>query len=90
MLGLRKLAVTGGLSSGKTTVCKILESLGAYYISADQIVHRLLSPDTKIGKKIIDLLGPKILNGDQFDRAKIAKIVFSQKDTLNALEKILH
>ncbi len=90
MLGLRKLAVTGGLSSGKTTVCKILESLGAYYVSADQIVHKLLSPKTTIGKKIIDLLGPDILNGDQFDRAKIAKKVFSQKNKLDALEQILH
>lgn len=90
MLGLRKLAVTGGLSSGKTTVCKILEDLGAYYVSADQIVHKLLSPKTQLGKKIIALLGSKILNGDQFDRAKIAEIVFSQKDKLYALEQILH
>ncbi|HSX03898.1 MAG TPA: dephospho-CoA kinase [Rhabdochlamydiaceae bacterium] len=90
MLGLKKLAVTGGLSSGKTTVCKIFESLGAYYVSADQIVHRLLSPKTKIGKEIIDLLGPEIVNGDQFDRAKIAEKVFSQKDKLYALEQILH
>lgn len=90
MLVLKKLAVTGGLSSGKTTVCKILENLGAYYVSADQIVHQLLSPKTKIGKKIIDLLGSDILNGDQFDRAKIAEKVFSQKDKLYALEQILH
>jgi dephospho-CoA kinase len=90
MLVLKKLAVTGGLSCGKTTVCKIFESLGAYYVSADELVHQLLSPKTKIGKKIIDLLGPEIINGDQFDRAKIAEKVFSQKDKLYALEQILH
>jgi dephospho-CoA kinase len=90
MLALRKLAVTGGLASGKTTVCKILESLGAYYVSADAIVHTLLSPQTEIGEKIINLLGPEIVDGDQFDRAKIAKIVFSNQDKLYALEQLLH
>lgn len=90
MLGLRKIAVTGGLSSGKSTVCEMLSKLGAYVVSADEIVHRLLSPKTQIGKKIIDLLGSDVLNGDQFDRTKIAKKVFSQKDTLHALEQVLH
>lgn len=90
MLGLRKIAVTGGLSSGKSTVCQMFGKLGAFVVSADEIVHRLLSPKTKIGKKIIDLLGPEILSDDQFDRAKIAKKVFSQKDTLHAFEQILH
>ena len=41
MLTLKKVAVTGGLASGKTSVCHVLESCGAYVISADQIVHQL-------------------------------------------------
>lgn len=90
MLGLKKIAVTGGLSSGKSTVCKIFESLGAYYLSADDLVHQLLSPKTELGKKIVDLLGSEILSGDQFKRATIAEIVFSQKDKLEALEQLIH
>jgi len=88
---LKKVAITGGLSCGKSSVCQLFKSLGAYVMSADEIVHQLLSPDTKYGKKIINLLGQSILNEEkQFDRAKIAQIVFSQPQLLRQLEEILH
>jgi dephospho-CoA kinase len=41
MLTLRKVAITGGLSSGKSTVCRFLAEEGAYVVSADEIVHSL-------------------------------------------------
>lgn len=83
MLGLLKVAVTGGLSCGKTTVCQFLKELGAYVVSSDAIVHQLLSPDTKLGKKVVSLLGT-------LDRRKIAEIVFQDHDLLKKLEHLLH
>jgi len=90
MLTLKKVAITGGLSSGKTSVCELLKKRGAYCVSADEIVHQLLTPKSKIGLKIIELLGDEIVKGDQFDREKIAKIAFGEKQTLEALENLLH
>lgn len=90
MLSLRKVAVTGGLSAGKTTVCKIFKELGAYVVSADEIVHQLLSPGTSTAEQIVRLLGSDITNGNELDRKKIADKVFSQPDLLNSLEKIIH
>lgn len=90
MLALRKVAVTGGLSSGKTSVCRILKELGAFTVSADEIVHQLLSPKTKIGQEVIHLLGQEIYTENDLDREKIAKIVFSDAEKLRALEKLLH
>jgi len=87
---LRKIAVTGGLASGKTTVCRFLEELGAYVLSADAIVHELLSPQSPIGKNIVNLLGEEIVEGAKFNRKVIAEKVFKNKDTLLALEAILH
>ena len=83
MLKLNKIAVTGGLSSGKTTVCRILQELGAYVVNADEIVRQLLSSEPTIQRQVLSLLGT-------IDRRKIANIVFSNSDLLNALEKILH
>jgi len=57
MLTLRKVAITGGLSSGKSSVCQIFQELGAYIVSADEIVHRLLAPQSPVSEKIIELLG---------------------------------
>lgn len=87
---MRKLAVTGGLASGKTSVCRILESCGAYVANADEIVHQLLSPNTSVGKQVVSLLGSDIINHHEFDRKKIAQIVFSDPETLEKLEKIIH
>lgn len=90
MLALKKIAVTGGLAAGKSTVCSILHELGSYVISADAIVHQLLSPDTTVGQRVVALLGPEILSDHGLDRKKVADKVFSNFDLLRALEKILH
>ena len=90
MLTLKKVAVTGGLSCGKTSVCKLFREKGAYIVSADDIVHQLLSPNSKIGPQIVKLLGKEILSGNTFDRKKIANKVFNHPATLKSLEKILH
>lgn len=90
MLKLRKIAVTGGVSSGKSTVCGILKELGAFVISADEIAHQLLSPHTLIGKKVIEVLGSGIVSQDRIDRKKVADLVFSHPEKLEELEKIIH
>jgi dephospho-CoA kinase len=94
MLKLKKIAVTGGLAAGKTTVCQFFKEFGAYVISADEIVHQLLSPGNdprnNVVQRVISLLGPDIVSGRELDRKKIAAIVFSQPDLLHALEEIVH
>ncbi len=87
---MKKIAITGGLSSGKTSVCKIFEEKGAYVVSADDIVHELLSPQSSIGHQIVELLGKEVVIDSQFDRQKIAKSVFENKQILKSLENILH
>jgi dephospho-CoA kinase len=90
MLVLRKVAVTGGLSSGKSTVCRLFEEMGAYVVSSDLIVHQLLSPESHLGKQIIELLGNDVVKKGKFDRPQIAEKVFKDPLLLKQLEKILH
>lgn len=90
MLKLRKVAVTGGLSCGKSSVCRILKELGAYVVSADKIVHQLLSSDTNLGQEIVHLLGPDVLVNRKLDRSRIARLVFRDGKLLEALEKLIH
>jgi len=90
MLKIKKVAVTGGLAAGKTTVCQLFKSLGAYSVSADEIVHHLLSPGTPFSKRVVDLLGSSILSEGKIDRQKMAEIVFAHPKQLKALEDLLH
>ncbi len=90
MLKLKKVAITGGLSCGKSSVCRILKELGAYVVSADKIVHQLLSSDTNLGQEIVKLLGSDVLVNQKLDRSRIAHIVFHDLELLQALEKLVH
>jgi dephospho-CoA kinase len=90
VLSLRRIAITGGLASGKSTVCRIFKENGAYVVDSDAIVHRLLSPGTATGKQVVGLLGTDIVIENQIERKKIANLVFSDRKKLLALEAILH
>jgi len=87
---LRKIAITGGISSGKSTVCRLLAEQGAYIVDTDKIVHSLLLSDQEIRKKVISLLGPDVIVNDNLDRKAIAAKVFSHPETLKSLELLLH
>ncbi len=87
---MKKVVVTGGLSSGKSTVCHIFEELGAYVVSADKIVHDLIANNTDVRQKIVDLLGPGVVINGQLNRQAIAQKVFPHPKTLKDLEHILH
>ena len=90
MLTLKKIAITGGISSGKTTVCRILNKHGACTLNSDQIIHKFLTDDYPCITETIDLFGSEILTDGKIDRKKIAEIVFNDVEKLKALEKILH
>jgi dephospho-CoA kinase len=91
MLTSRKVAVTGNISSGKSTFCAFLKKYGAIVVDADQIVHELLSSaQTNLGKQVLQLLGNTILENGKISRKKIANEVFNHPQKLDALEKLLH
>ncbi|SPN73731.1 Dephospho-CoA kinase,dephospho-CoA kinase,Dephospho-CoA kinase,dephospho-CoA kinase,Dephospho-CoA kinase [Chlamydia serpentis] len=90
MLKLLKVSITGDLSSGKTEACQVFQELGAYVVSADKISHSFLIPHTRIGRRVIDLLGSDVVVGEAFDSQAIAAKVFYNAALLQGLEAILH
>lgn len=90
MLDCKKVAVTGNVACGKSTVCRLLEELGAEWFSADEAVHLLLSRDPVIIHKVVEWLGPEVWKEEHLDRSLIAKIVFNNPSLLRGLERILH
>ena len=90
MLKLKKIAITGGIASGKSSVCRFFKELGAFVVNADVVVHELLTPDTDLGQQVIQILGKEILSEGKINRRIVAEKVFKDPHLLEALEKQLH
>ncbi len=86
---IRRIAITGAISSGKSTLSDLLAKRGAYVIKADELVHELLSSDPRTIQQVTTIFGDVLTNG-VIDRKKLARFVFSDKEKLTALESILH
>ncbi len=87
---LKKIAITGGIATGKTQALKIFKKLGSYTLNADEIAHTLLIKNKNIKLQIVENFGKEILEKRKINRKKLAKIVFSDEKKLALLEKIIH
>jgi dephospho-CoA kinase len=85
-----KVGVTGGIGSGKSTVCRIFECLGVPVFRADEEGRRLLGEDKEVQKKVASLFGDAVLTKGKPDRKKIAAIVFADEGKLKQLNAIIH
>jgi len=85
----RRVIVSGGIGSGKTTVLAILARLGAVVIEADRIGHEVLAPEGPAFAAVAQRW-PQVVVGGHIDRGRLAAIVFSDGDELEALEGISH
>jgi dephospho-CoA kinase len=85
------IGLTGNIATGKSVVRKMLEHLGAYGIDADALGHRAIARDAPGYNTVVDTFGKWILGPDgQIDRAKLARVVFSDPEALIQLESIVH
>jgi dephospho-CoA kinase len=87
---MRVIGVTGGIGSGKTTVCNILNALGCRIFNADQVAKELQETDPEVIAGIKALFGEEIYTGNVPNRKKIAQLVFSDKEKLMALNCLIH
>ncbi|MBL7884254.1 MAG: dephospho-CoA kinase [Bacteroidia bacterium] len=88
---MKKVGITGGIGSGKSTVCKVFELLGAPVYYADDEAKKMLDFDTSIKSNLIYLFGNSVLNDEgTIDRKKLASIVFNDKAKLEKLNSIIH
>ncbi|OUR65519.1 dephospho-CoA kinase [Methylophaga sp. 42_25_T18] len=86
-----KIGLTGGIASGKSTVCQLFSAHGIEVIDADIIARQLVEPDQPCLKTIIQTFGKKVLfeNGD-LDRAQLRQLIFADDNARQQLESILH
>ena len=88
---MRTLGVTGGIGSGKTTVCGFLEEQGARVFYADIEAKRLMREDPDVRAAIVDAFGEAAYDEEgALDRAYLADRVFGDAEQLDRLNAIVH
>ena len=88
---MNTLALTGGIACGKSLFGSFLAQLGADVVDTDELVHRLHAPGGEAAKAVEHAFGPEFLAPDGgTDRAKLARLVFSEPSARLRLESIVH
>lgn len=85
-----KIGVTGGIGSGKSTVCRVFSLLGIPYYDSDAEAKRLMNTDSELAARIRSLLGPGAYTEQGLDRAYVSARVFGHPDRLQRLNAIVH
>ncbi|MBQ1979803.1 MAG: dephospho-CoA kinase, partial [Alistipes sp.] len=85
-----KIGITGGIGSGKSTVCRLLEQYGAAVYDSDAEAKRLMNSDENLIKSLIETFGQECYNAEGLNRAYLAGRVFGDKEQLQRLNSIVH
>lgn len=86
-----RVALTGGIGSGKSTVARLLEERGAVVIDADAIAREIVAPGQPALRDIVERFGDAVLLPDgSLDRQGLAGVVFGNPEALADLNAITH
>ncbi|MDG2425889.1 MAG: dephospho-CoA kinase [Flavobacteriales bacterium] len=84
------IGLTGGIGAGKTTVCRIFESLGVPVWSADDAAKRCYVEDVELRGSVVARFGPAVFVAGELDREALAKLVFEDAAALEDLNALVH
>lgn len=85
-----KVGLTGGIGSGKTLVCSVLEKLGAAVYNADREAKRVMNEDPELKMHISTLFGNQAYGGGVLNREYLASLVFKDPEMLDKLNDLVH
>lgn len=87
---MKKIGVTGGIGSGKSTVCSLLEHLGFPVFYSDQEAKRILDSDTGLKSQMISIFGVDVYLNNKLNRPYLAQKIFSDKKNVEKVNALVH
>ena len=87
---MKVVGVTGGIGSGKTTVCRVFSELGIPVYSADDRAKQLMHTSENLIQAIKSEFGEEIYASGQLNRQTLAAIVFKDPERLAKLNAVVH
>ena len=86
----RRLGVTGGIGSGKTTVCRIFKVLGVPVFVADVEARRIMNNDPSVRQEINGITGKDLYTTGELDRKELARLIFNRPELLHRVNAVVH
>ena len=87
----KTLGVTGGIGSGKSTVCDILETFGARIFKADDVGKQLMTENHDVRQEVTDMFGVDSYTvGGELNTAFLADVIFADAERVRAINAIVH
>ena len=87
---MMKVGITGGIGSGKSTVCRLFARLGVAVYDSDAGAKRLMTEDAELRRRITDRFGAEAYADGTLNRTYLAGRVFSEAQALADLNAIVH
>ena len=87
---MMKVGVTGGIGSGKSTVCRLFAQKGIAVYDSDAAAKRLMQEDGALRRQLAGRFGEGTFRDGQLDRAYLAGIVFADPQALADLNALVH
>ena len=84
------VALTGGIGSGKSRAGQYFAQLGAFVVDSDQLARDVVERGTPGFEEVLLRFGDEILSNGEIDRKKLGSIVFSNVESREDLEAIIH
>ena len=85
-----KVGITGGIGSGKSTLCQLLTAFGASLYDSDSRAKSLMAEDERLHDALCDEFGAECYNDEGLNRSFLASKVFGDEEALRRLNAIVH
>ena len=86
-----KIGITGGIGSGKSFVCNLLQQQGYAVYDCDSAAKRLIRTSPEIRQQLTDLIGPNTYFDDgRLNKAAVAEFLLASEDNAHAVDHIVH
>lgn len=88
---MKRIGLTGGIGSGKSTVARMLADAGFPVVDADKIARQIMEPGSPVLVKVGEVFGADLIGEDgQLNRAELARRAFGSEETTQQLNAITH
>ena len=88
---MKRIAITGGIGSGKSYVCKLLGQRGITVYDCDAAAKRLMRTSESLQRQLIDLIGPEAYRAPGIlNKAAVAKFLLASERNAQAIDAIVH